>query len=217
MRRSKKALSMLVLVVFLVSVLCITAFAEEPAGSNSDPQNTAGVIVNNDQNVNAQSGPKNNTATTSSGGGKQANNSGAGTGDTGTGTEGSGSTGTEGSGGTGSEGTGGTDDSDSQSNASGNDHVASVDAPVDSAVLVDHASTVAVGVQANRTIIVNRSVAGVSVRRSSSASSTPTNDIPKTGDTMDSVLWIVIGGIGVALIAYVVVSNLKRKNGAATK
>lgn len=201
MRRSKKALSMLVLVVFLVSVLCITAFAEEPAGSNSDPQNTAGVIVNNDQNVNAQSGPKNNTATTSSGGGKQANNSGAGTGDTGTG----------------SEGTGGTDDSDSQSNASGNDHVASVDVPVDSAVLVDHASTVAVGVQANRTIIVNRSVAGVSVRRSSSASSTPTNDIPKTGDTMDSVLWIVIGGIGVALIAYVVVSNLKRKNGAATK
>lgn len=192
---------MLVLVVFLVSVLCITAFAEEPAGSNSDPQNTAGVIVNNDQNVNAQSGPKNNTATTSSGGGKQANNSGAGTGDTGTG----------------SEGTGGTDDSDSQSNASGNDHVASVDVPVDSAVLVDHASTVAVGVQANRTIIVNRSVAGVSVRRSSSASSTPTNDIPKTGDTMDSVLWIVIGGIGVALIAYVVVSNLKRKNGAATK
>lgn len=192
---------MLVLVVFLVSVLCITAFAEEPAGSNSDPQNTADVIVNNDQNVNAQSGPKNNTATTSSGGGKQANNSGAGTGDTGTG----------------SEGTGGTDDSDSQSNASGNDHVASVDAPVDSAVLVDHASTVAVGVQANRTIIVNRSVAGVSVRRSSSASSTPTNDIPKTGDTMDSVLWIVIGGIGVALIAYVVVSNLKRKNGAATK
>ncbi len=201
MRRSKKALSMLVLVVFLVSVLCITAFAEEPAGSNSDPQNTADVIVNNDQNVNAQSGPKNNTATTSSGGGKQANNSGAGTGDTGTG----------------SEGTGGTDDSDSQSNASGNDHVASVDVPVDSAVLVDHASTVAVGVQANRTIIVNRSVAGVSVRRSSSASSTPTNDIPKTGDTMDSVLWIVIGGIGVALIAYVVVSNLKRKNGAATK
>ncbi len=192
---------MLVLVVFLVSVLCITAFAEEPAGSNSDPQNTADVIVNNDQNVNAQSGPKNNTATTSSGGGKQANNSGAGTGDTGTG----------------SEGTGGTDDSDSQSNASGNDHVASVDVPVDSAVLVDHASTVAVGVQANRTIIVNRSVAGVSVRRSSSASSTPTNDIPKTGDTMDSVLWIVIGGIGVALIAYVVVSNLKRKNGAATK
>lgn len=192
---------MLVLVVFLVSVLCITAFAEEPAGSNSDPQNTANVIVNNDQNVNAQSGPKNNTATTSSGGGKQANNSGAGTGDTGTG----------------SEGTGGTDDSDSQSNASGNDHVASVDVPVDSAVLVDHASTVAVGVQANRTIIVNRSVAGVSVRRSSSASSTPTNDIPKTGDTMDSVLWIVIGGIGVALIAYVVVSNLKRKNGAATK
>ena len=192
---------MLVLVVFLVSVLCITAFAEEPAGSNSDPQNTADVIVNNDQNVNAQSGPKNNTATTSSGGGKQANNSGAGTGDTGTG----------------SEGTGGTDDSDSQSNASGNDHVASVDVPVDSAVLVDHASTVAVGVQANRTIIVNRSVAGVSVRRSSSASSTPTNDIPKTGDTMDSVLWIVIGGIGVALIAYVVVSKLKRKNGAATK
>ena len=192
---------MLVLVVFLVSVLCITAFAEEPAGSNSDPQNTADVIVNNDQNVNAQSGPKNNTATTSSGGGKQANNSGAGTGDTGTG----------------SEGTGGTDDSDSQANASGNDHVASVDVPVDSAVLVDHASTVAVGVQANRTIIVNRSVAGVSVRRSSSASSTPTNDIPKTGDTMDSVLWIVIGGIGVALIAYVVVSNLKRKNGAATK
>ena len=66
---------MLVLVVFLVSVLCITAFAEEPAGSNSDPQNTADVIVNNDQNVNAQSGPKNNTATTSSGGGKQSNNS----------------------------------------------------------------------------------------------------------------------------------------------
>lgn len=206
MRKSKKALSILVLVVFLVSMLCITALAEETTSSDTNAQETDTIIVTNNQDVSSQTGDKVNTATTSSGGGRQVNQ-----------TEGS-SDGTE-STGTSTAGTSttGTDDSDSQSNANGNegdDTVTSVDVPVDSAVPVDHASTVAVGVQANRTVIINRT-GRTSVQRTSSSSNI--EDIPKTGDTMDSLLWIVIGGIGIALIAYVVLSNLKKKSGTATK
>jgi hypothetical protein len=206
MRRSKKALSILVLVVFLVSMLCITALAEETTSSDANAQETDTIIVTNNQDVSSQTGDKVNTATTSSGGGRQVNQ-----------TEGS-SDGTE-STGTSTTGTSttGTDDSDSQSNANGNegdDTVTSVDVPVDSAVPVDHASTVAVGVQANRTVIINRT-GRTSVQSTSSSSNI--EDIPKTGDTMDSLLWIVIGGIGIALIAYVVLSNLKKKSGTATK